>query len=126
MCAFTVFMSIKNSSGNDGIDGKSSYELAVERGLFSGTELEYLQSLQGKNGSSITIEDVYYAYLRENELTTDDCSLAKFINTYYPNTLIDDETEKALSEFATAQALRSTVDIVYSFYICTYNRQYDK
>ena len=117
MCAFTIFMSVRNGSGQDGIDGKSSYELAVEKGLFSGTELEYLQSLQGKNGSSVTIEDVYYAYLRENNLTTNDCSLAKFINTYYPNTLIDDETEKALSEFATAQALRSTVDIVYSFYI---------
>ncbi len=117
MCAFTIFISVRNGSGQDGVDGKSSYELAVEKGLFSGTELEYLQSLQGKNGSSVTIEDVYYAYLRENDLTTNDCSLAKFINTYYPNTLIDDETEKALSEFATAQALRSTVDIVYSFYI---------
>ena len=117
MCAFSIFISVRNGSGQDGIDGKSSYELAVEKGLFSGTELEYLQSLQGKNGSSITIEDVYYAYLRENELTTDDCSLAKFINTYYPNTLLDDATEKALSEFATAQALRSTVDIVYSFYL---------
>lgn len=117
MCAFTIFMSVRNSTGQDGVDGKSSYELAVEKGLFSGTELEYLQSLQGKNGSSITIEDVYYAYLRENGLTTNDCSLAKFINTYYPDTLLDDATEKSLSEFATAQALRSTVDIVYSFYI---------
>lgn len=117
MCAFTVFISIRNGSGKDGIDGKSSYELAVEKGLFSGTELEYLQSLKGKNGSSVNIEDVYYAYLEENNLTTNDCSLAKFINTYYPNTLLDEKTEKALSEFATAQALRSTVDIVYSFYI---------
>ena len=83
MCAFTIFMSVRNGSGQDGVDGKSSYELAVEKGLFSGTELEYLQSLQGKNGSSVTIEDVYYAYLRENNLTTNDCSLAKFINTFY-------------------------------------------
>ena len=117
MCAFSIFMGVRNGTGEDGIDGKSSYELAVEKGLFTGTELEYLQSLQGKDGSSVTIEDVYNAYLSANDLTSDECSLADFIDAYYPHSLLDEATEKALSEFATAQALRSTVDIVYSFYL---------
>lgn len=117
MSVFCIYVGMKDTKGKDGTDGKSSYELAVENGLFSGTELEYLQSLQGKDGSNVTIEDVYEAYLKENKLTSENCTLAQFINTYYPNTLLDEETELALSEFATAQALRSTVDIMYSCYM---------
>ena len=117
MCAFSIFIGLRNGKGEDGENGKSAYELAVEQGLFSGTELEYLQSLQGKDGSNITIEDVYKAYLKQNNLKESDCSLADFINVYYPDALLDEATEKALSEFATAQALRSTVDIVYSCYM---------
>ena len=36
--------------GENGIDGKSAYQLAVEKG-FVGTEAEWIASLKGKNGS---------------------------------------------------------------------------
>jgi hypothetical protein len=36
--------------GRDGRDGKSAYEIAVEKGGFKGTEQEWLRSLQGKEG----------------------------------------------------------------------------
>ena len=36
--------------GENGIDGKSAYQLAVEKG-FAGTEAEWIASLKGKNGS---------------------------------------------------------------------------
>ena len=35
--------------GENGIDGKSAYQLAVEKG-FAGTEVEWIASLKGKNG----------------------------------------------------------------------------
>lgn len=117
MCVFSIFIGFRDNSGEDGTDGKSAYELAVEKGLFSGTELQYLQSLQGKDGSNITIEDVYKAYLKEKNLTDNQCSLADFISVYYPDTLLDEATEKALMEFSTQQALRTTVDITYSCYM---------
>ncbi len=119
MCTFSIFIGFRDNSGADGMNGKSSYELAVEKGLFSGTELEYLQSLQGKDGSNVTINDVYKAYLKENDLTEENCTLREFINTYYPGTIIDSETEKTLAEYATQKGLRSTVDITYSCFMNT-------
>ena len=117
MGCFCVFLGFKDNKGEDGKNGKSAYELAVEKGLFTGSELEYLQSLQGKDGSNVTIEDVYRAYLDVNDYTESDCSFADFISAYYPDVILDEATEKALTEFSTAQALRSTVDIAYSCYM---------
>lgn len=37
-------------SGNDGIDGKSAYQIAVDNG-FTGTEIEWIESLKGETGS---------------------------------------------------------------------------
>ena len=92
MGAFCIFMGLIDTKGEDGVDGKSAYELAVEKG-FNGSELEYLQSLQGKDGSNITIEDVYFAYLKVNNLTQDQCSFAKFISEYYPDVILDEAAE---------------------------------
>lgn len=39
------------AQGTDGTNGKSAYELAVEKG-YSGTEEEWLESLKGNNGTS--------------------------------------------------------------------------
>lgn len=41
----------KGDSGHAGADGKSAYELAVEKG-FSGTELQWLESLRGRDGTA--------------------------------------------------------------------------
>ena len=41
--------SLKGSTGNDGNDGKSAYELAVEKG-YTGSLDEWLESLKGVNG----------------------------------------------------------------------------
>ena len=46
--------------GKDGVDGKSAYEIAVERG-YKGSEEEWLKSLKGEpgnNGSSVTPEQI--------------------------------------------------------------------
>lgn len=117
MCAFSIFTALKNNNGTDGIDGKSSYELAVENGLFSGTEIEYLKSLQGKDGSDVTIEDIYAAVLKANNKTKDEYTFAMFMQDYYPDSIIDSVEKQTLTELATATALRSTVDICYSFYM---------
>ena len=37
--------------GKDGIDGKSAYQIAVDNG-YIGTEIEWLESLKGKDGDS--------------------------------------------------------------------------
>ena len=117
MCIFTVFISIQKSHGQDGIDGKSAYERAIELGLFSGTELEYYQSLHGKDGSNITIGDVYDAYLFANNLTENDVTFIEFINTYYPDVLLDSSETISQTEIVSTQALRSTVDIAYGCYL---------
>lgn len=39
--------------GEDGADGKSAYEIAVDNG-FEGTEQEWLESLKGKDGTDGT------------------------------------------------------------------------
>ncbi|MBQ4542057.1 MAG: trypsin-like peptidase domain-containing protein [Clostridia bacterium] len=115
MAVFTIYTGINKSNAKDGRDGLSAYELAVENGEFSGSEYEYLKSLHGKNGSNVTIEDVYKAYLDENNLTTADMTLSEFIMQIYPDNILDvDETATAV-ELSTASALRSTVDICYSF-----------
>lgn len=115
MAVFTIYTGINKSNAKDGRDGFSAYELAVENGEFSGSEYEYLKSLHGKNGSNVTIEDVYKAYLDENNLTSADMTLSEFIMQIYPDNILDvDETATAV-ELSTASALRSTVDICYSF-----------
>lgn len=117
MAVFSIYTGVNKSSVKDGRDGLSAYQLAVENGEFSGSEYEYLKSLQGKNGSNITIEDVYQTYLKEKNLTSDDLTLVDFILNIYPDNILDlDETASAV-EVATASALRSTVDICYSFYM---------
>ena len=115
MAIFSIYTGINKSKAKDGRDGFSAYEIAVENGEFSGSEYEYLKSLHGKDGSNITIEDVYNAYLKENDLTSTEMTLSEFIMKIYPDNILDvDETATAV-ELSTASALRSTVDICYSF-----------
>ncbi len=122
MGVFCIFMGFKNTSGQNGKDGKSAYELAVEQGLFSGTEYEYLLSLQGEDGSNITIQQIYDAYLQDKQLTASQYPISKFIQDCYPDSVLGElnqATKKSIVELATAQALRSTVDIAYSCYMNT-------
>ena len=120
MCAFSVFIGINNrgKNGIDGTDGKSSYELALEQGLIpeGTTEVEYLRSLYGKDGSSITLEDIYNAYLAEkrNVDPNYDCSMLDFLQSNFADSIkVDTST---LIKYTTQTALRSTVDICYHFY----------
>ena len=74
-----------------------------------------MQSLYGKDGSSVTLEDVYNAYLKETNKTSDELSYTEFILNFYPDKIVDDKEMVSLVENTTQQALRSTVDICYSF-----------
>ena len=47
--------------GDDGKDGKSAYEIAVENG-FDGTEEEWLESLQGQDATAPTVEIDDFGY----------------------------------------------------------------
>ena len=85
MAIFSIYTGINKSKAKDGRDGFSAYEIAVENGEFSGSEYEYLKSLHGKDGSNITIEDVYNAYLKENDLTSTEMTLSEFIMKIYPD-----------------------------------------
>lgn len=49
---------LSSCSNTEATPGKSAYELAVENG-FVGSITEWLESLNGSNGDSITIEDIY-------------------------------------------------------------------
>lgn len=44
-------------AGDDGEDGKSAYQIAVENG-FVGSEQQWLESLKGQNGKSLTFNDL--------------------------------------------------------------------
>lgn len=118
MCVVTIFVAMNKNDSRDGRDGKSSYELAIENGIIPSTmtELEYLLSLQGKAGNSVTVEELWKTYLQTKNLTESQCTLAMFIETYYPEYLlsVDDASKMTISELASQQALRSTVDILYS------------
>lgn len=119
MCVFSIFIGISNGGqdGYDGQNGMSAYELAIKNGIISSsmTEYEYLKSLQGKDGSSVTLEDVYKAYLKETNQTSEDLSYTEFILTYYPDKIVSDSESVSQVENTTQNALRSTVDICYSF-----------
>ncbi len=119
MAVFSIYTGINKSNSKDGRDGYSAYELAVKNGEFSGSEYEYLKSLHGENGSNVTLEQVHEAYLKEKQKTDPNFSMtfSEFILQFYPDELLDtDETATAV-EISTASALRSTVDICYSFYM---------
>lgn len=119
MCAFSIFIGVSNGGkdGNNGQNGKSAYELAIEKGVISSdmSEYEYLKSLQGKDGSSVTLEDVYKAYLKESGKTSEELSYTEFILTYYPDKIVSETEAVSKVESTTQNALRSTVDICYSF-----------
>jgi S1-C subfamily serine protease len=119
MCAFSIFIGISNrgKNGVDGVDGKSAYEMAVESGSFSGTETEYLMSLYGKDGSSVTLEDLYNAYLKEQNLTSSSYTYTDFILDYFSDKIASDDETVTLTQNATQIALRSTVDICYSYLV---------
>jgi len=117
MCAFSIFIGLYNNDGKDGNDGKSAYQLAIESGEFSGTQSEYLASLYGKDGSSITLDDIYNAYLSENNLSKDDCTYSDFLLNYFPDQFLPDDDAVTKTEITTQIALRSTVDICYSYCI---------
>ena len=42
---------LPGKDGKDGVNGKSAYQIAVDNG-YIGTELEWLESLKGKDGNS--------------------------------------------------------------------------
>lgn len=119
MCVFSIYMSV-TSKGENGINGKnglSSYELAMKNGVISRdmTEVQYLQSLYGKDGSSVTLETIYEAYLKESGKTKEEFTYTEFILSYYPEKIVSDSESVSMVENATQQALRTTVDICYSF-----------
>ncbi len=117
MCVVSVVFSYMAASKNK--DGMSSYELAIKNGVISEdmTELEYLQSLYGEDGKDVTLEDIYYAYLDETNKTEAELTYQEFILTYYPDKILDEEETLSLIEATTTSALRSTVDICYSYYM---------
>lgn len=119
MCAFSIFIGVSNSGkdGTNGQNGMSAYELAIKNGVISSdmSEYEYLKSLQGKDGSSVTLEDVYKAYLKETGKTSEELTYTEFILTYYPDKIVSDTESVSRVENTTQNALRSTVDICYSF-----------
>ena len=125
MCAFSIAVGISNRgkngingrNGTDGDDGMSSYELAIKNGIISSdmTEVEYLQSLYGKDGSSVTLDEIYRAYLSTQGLTEQEFTFSDFVLKYYNEKFISDSEPISLVEYATQNALRSTVDICYSY-----------
>lgn len=102
--------------------GKSAYDIAKDNG-FTGTEAEWLLSLKGIDGTnaltSVTTQDIYLAY-KEAENKGDDFNYEKFLTYYYS------VMEKYDTETATSLALRSTVDICYSYTNTTYYVQQGK
>lgn len=119
MAIFTVYTSVNDKDAKDGRDGLSAYELAVSNGEFTGTELEYLLSLHGQDGSNITLEHLYNAYLKANNKTASDETYLEFITSYFDDLILNDKTQMTLVEAATQTALRSTVDICYADYMET-------
>lgn len=119
MCAFSVFIGLRSNDGKDGTNGLSAYELAVRSGEFSGTELEYLESLSGKDGKSVTVEDLYNAYLKLHNKTNAEYTFSQFISDYYKDSVLDSGESQTKRQISTSQALRSTVDICYSSFMNT-------
>lgn len=117
MALFSIYSAVGKNDAKDGRDGMSAYERAVELGEFSGSEFEYLQSLHGKNGSNVTLEDVYEAYIKEKKYSKDDYTFSDFVLSFYPNEILDADETATLVQTSTQSALRSTVDICYSFYM---------
>ena len=132
MCAVSIFVSFSNkdSSVNFSDDvltmhkkieklekelkdsqGKSAYEIAVDEG-FTGSEGEWLLSLNGKDGKDslapISIRNIYEAYLEEINQDENDFSYDEFLIYYYSVVKYDTKT-------ATQLAYSTTVDICYSF-----------
>ena len=97
--------------------GLSAYEIAVEEG-FEGTEGEWLLSLKGKDGENaiptVSLVDIYNAYLEEVNKTSAEMSYEDFLIYYY--SVVD----KYDSKTATQLAYSTTVDICYSFTSQTY------
>ena len=115
MAIFTIYTTVIKDSARDGRDGLSAYELAQKYGDKSESEFEWVQSLYGKDGSNVTLQDVYEAYLKASGKSKDSYTFTDFILDYYPDKILDaDETATAVQS-ATQSALRSTVDICYSF-----------
>ncbi len=116
MCAFSIYIGVSNkgtngTNGSDGSDGLSAYQIAVVNG-FSGTEAEWLLSLQGSDGENSTSVDmyaIYEAYIDVAELDEEEFTYNDFL-VYYYSLLTDDS-----AEYATQTALRSTVDICYTY-----------
>lgn len=53
-----VETSLEGAGALQGKDGKSAYEIAVEHG-YTGTEEEWIGSLQGEGVESLSLEDLY-------------------------------------------------------------------
>lgn len=116
LALITIF-SLASCNGKDGNDGLSAYEIAVKNG-FTGSELEWLESLTGQNGSdgadganaqSYTIDDVYktavsYGY---------DGSFLDFVKEYIGQ-------DKAL-ELAMNHSLMNSISITATWSYNTYN-----
>lgn len=115
MAVFSIYTAVGKNQAKDGRDGLSAYERAVQLGEFSGSEFEYLQSLHGKNGSNVTLEDVYEAYIKEKNYSKDDYTFSDFVLSFYPDEILDADETASMIQTSTQSALRSTVDICYSF-----------
>lgn len=102
-----------------GETGKSAYEIAVENG-YVGTEAEWIESLNGKDGqdSTVTVTDLYES-AKENGLTTDD------FETWYNKLLSNLKGEKGESgenavSAATSKAITSVAAVYTGFERTTY------
>ena len=56
-------------SGRDGVDGKSAYQIAVDKG-FAGTELEWLNSLKATGGAGLSAEELQMVKAAKQQATT--------------------------------------------------------
>lgn len=58
----------KGESGTQGMNGDSAYDIAVKNG-FEGTEMEWLESLKGKDGNILSgLTLLYEGYINEHEV----------------------------------------------------------
>lgn len=90
------------------IGSKSAYDIAVDNG-YSGSETEWLLSLQGDDAASLTVYELYEVYLETYPDGTMDDFLSAYLSIDYSST-----------EAATSLMLRSAVS-VYAYFTLTYS-----
>lgn len=100
-------------SPDDGTDGLTAYDIAVKNG-FKGTEAEWLESLNGKDGDNAqtVYKSLYEEWLERNGYTEDDHPFDGFLREYLVNYVGDNES--GISAVAD-KAVFSVVSVYSSF-----------